>query len=355
MDRRALSGRTFEGRKWILVLAAGGALFSLLLELIHHRAYVQPGADSFCALGARLDCSSVALSKYAVLLGVPLPLWGLVGFVAIALSAWQASRWLLPLSAVAAVVGLVLTGVSAWGVGAWCLLCEVVHVLSLAIAVLAWRARRRLERPFTSAEASAVAFLPALGVLIATRLFVPPYWAVFTWKSELPLAHGRTDTGDPWIGAERPRLTLEEFVDYSCPHCKVASGRSLQRLMAYPTELRIVRRHYPRTPCQPRSDTRCVPLRIAMCADEQDRFWQADRWLFEHAEGGHDPDILQAARDLELDGARLAACVTSDATFERAHAEWKRAKKAHVPGTPYYSNERRLITAAAASALIDAL
>ena len=195
----------------------------------------------------------------------------------------------------------------------------------------------------------------AFGLLLAARLFVPPYWAVFTWKSELPFAHGRTEAGDPWIGAEQPRLTLEEFVDYSCPHCKVASARSLQRLMAHPTELRIVRRHYPRTLCHPPSETRCLPLRIAVCADEQDRFWQADRWLFEHAEGGRELDVQQAARDLELDGARLATCVTSDATFERASSEWKRAKKAHVPGTPYYLNERRLITAAAASALIDAL
>jgi uncharacterized membrane protein len=355
MDRRALPGRTFEGRTWILALAAAGALSSLVLELLHYRAYADPGADSFCALGARLDCSSVALSSYAVFLGLPLPIWGFVGFIAIGLSAWQASRWLLPLSALAALAGLVLTAVSGWGVGAWCLLCEVTHALSLALALLAWRARGGLDRPFSSAEASAVAFLPALGVLIGARLFVPPYWAVFTWKGELPLGHGKTETGDPWIGAEQPRLTLEEFVDYSCPHCRVASARSLQRVSAHPMELRIVRRHFPSTMCHPRSDTRCLPLRIALCADEQDRFWQADRWLFQHAQGGHAPDVTQAARDLALDAARLAACVTSEATFDRAIAEWRRAKKARVPGTPYYLNERRLITATAAGELIDAL
>ena len=178
---------------------------------------------------------------------------------------------------------------------------------------------------------------------------------MFTWKSELPLSHGRTDAGDPWIGAEQPRLTLEELVDYSCPHCKVASAQSLASAMAHPTELRIVRRHYPRTLCHPPGGTRCLPLRIAVCADEQDRFWQADRWLFEHAEGGHELDLQQAARDLELDGERLSACVTSDATGARAVAEWRRAKKAHVPGTPYYLHDGRLITASAARRLIDAL
>lgn len=348
-----MHARAFRGRTWILLLTVAGVFTSLLLELVHYRAYTAPGENSFCAFGAQVDCESVALSKYALLLGVPLPIWGLTGLLTLGWSAWRGSRWLLPLSGAAALAGVALTGVSAWGVGAWCVACEVVHALSLGIFALAWRASAELEGPL-SVQDGALLASPALGVLVAARLFVPPYWALGDERL-LAVAHGRTEQGDPWIGAAQPKLVLQEFVDYTCPHCKVAAARSLARVAAHPNELRIVRRHHPRMPCQPRHETRCLPLRIAFCADEQDRFWQTDRWLFQHSQGGDVPDVDRAARELDLDGARLAACVASDATFEHAVAEWKRGKKARVPGTPYYATDGHIVTAAAASALIDAL
>jgi uncharacterized membrane protein len=347
--------RAFPGQKLILALAGVGAALCLVLEHIHYRAYLAPAADSFCSLGEHLDCSSVALSKYAVLLGVPLPVWGLSGFLAIALAAWQGSRWLLPLAALATAAGLGLTALSGWGVGSFCVTCELAHVLSATLLVQSWRARRHLACPLAAYAASARVLLPPLGVLLAVGLFLPAYWGVFAWKGELPFAHGTTTDGHPWIGATQPKLTLEEFVDYSCPHCKAATARNLMRLAAHPDALRLVRRHYPRTMCQPRSETRCIAARIALCAGEQDRFWQADRWLFEHAEGGRELRAEDAAKDLELDAARLAECVSRDATFELAAAEWKRAKKLRIPGTPYYADGGAIVDPAKATALIDAL
>ena len=44
-----------------------------------------------------------------------------------------------------------------------------------------------------------------------------------------------------------------------------------------------------------------------------------------------------------------------DATFELAAAEWKRAKKLRIPGTPYYSDGSKIVDPAKAAALIDAL
>jgi len=350
MNARALPARSF-----VLVLAAVGAGACLALEWIHYRAYMAPSSDAFCAVGEHLDCNSVALSKYAVLVGVPLPVWGLAGFASIFAAAWQRSRWTLWLALLATLAGVGLTAISGLAVGSWCWVCEATHLVSLAILGVAWRARGVFDAPLASRERAVFSFLPALGLLVAAGLFLPRYWAVFTWRSELPFAHGKTDDGHPWIGAEQPTLTLEEFVDYGCPHCKLASSRSLARVAEHPNELRIVRRHYPLTRCQVRTGKHCLPLRIALCADDQGRFWQADRWLFEHSEGGREPDVSSAARDLGLDAERLASCVTSDEAFERAIAESKQAKKLRIPGTPYYMRDDRIISATSASQLIDAL
>jgi len=350
-----MSQRAPWPRRLALGLAVAGALACVALEVVHVRAYLAPSVGSFCSFGARLDCSSVALSRYAVWLGIPLPLWGLAGFVALGLAAWRRSAWLLPLAAVAALTGVGLTALGALKLGALCLLCEAVHALNLGILVCAWRARPALSHPLAARGESALVLLPPLGVLLAALAFVPPYWAVSAWTSELPLPHGRTADGHPWIGAEQPRLVLEQFVDYSCPHCKAESAQTALRLSEHPAELRIVRRFFPRTMCSPPSEPRCLATRIALCADEQDRFWQADRWLFEHAEGGIDPSPADAARALGLDAARLATCVALPATFERAAAEWRAARKLHVPGTPYYLVEGRGTSAAEAARRIDAL
>jgi uncharacterized membrane protein len=355
-----MNARAFPARTVISILAVVGALACVGLELIHYRAYMAPASDSFCAIGEHLDCRSVALSKYAVLVGVPLPVWGFAGYVAILVAARLRSRWTLPLALVATLAGVGLSAASAFGIGAWCWVCEATHLVSLAILVSAWRGRAAFDVPLlsrapASRESAALALLPALGLLVAAYFFLPRYWAVFTWRSVLPFASGKTDDGHSWIGAEHPTLTLEEFVDYSCPHCKAASARSLARIAEHPDELRIVRRHYPLTLCQVRSEKHCLPLRIALCADDQGRFWQADRWLFDHSQGGQEPDVAEAARDLGLDAERLASCVRSDAAFDRAIAEWRQAKKLRIPGTPYYRREDRIISAASASQLLDAL
>ncbi|HWO14728.1 MAG TPA: vitamin K epoxide reductase family protein [Polyangiaceae bacterium] len=348
-----------ERLSWAIRLALGfavvGALVCIALEVVHVRGYLAPSVGSLCSFGARLDCNSVALSRYAVLLGVPLPFWGFAGFVALALAAWRRSGWLLPLAAVAALAGVGLTALAAFVIGAVCLLCEVVHALSVATLICAWRARPSLSRPLVAREESAWVLLPSLGVLLAAFGLVPRYWSVSEWKSDVPLAHGRTADGYPWVGAEQPRLVLEQFVDYSCPHCKAESAQTALRLAAHPNELRVVRRFFPRLMCTPPSEPRCLALRIALCADEQDRFWQADRWLFEHNEGGIDPSPAEAAAELGLDPERLAACLARPATFARAAAEWRTAKKLHVPGTPYYRLDGRLLTSAEAAQKIDGL
>lgn len=345
----------FPRRNWMLALAGLGLMLSLALEYVHYRAYVLPSGSSFCALGEHLDCTSVALSRYGVLLGIPLPLFGAVGFMAIALAAWQGSRWLLLLTGLAAAASGYLLAVSAFVLGAFCLLCEGVHALSFALLLLAWRARRAELVSYRAREVSFIVLGPPLGLLLALGLFLPAYWGAFSWKGEVPFAHGKTPEGYPWIGASEPELTLEEFIDYSCPHCRAASARSLMSLGRHSEKLRLVRRHFPRTPCLPRSESRCLATRIALCADEQDRFWQADRWLFEHALAGEAPELSAASRELGLELGRLEACVESGASFERAHAEWRKAKKLRLPGTPYYAAGNQILPHARAFELIDAL
>jgi len=337
-------------RQVALGLALLGLVLSLALEALHVRAYAAPTASSFCSLGHALDCTTVALSRYSVLLGLPVPLWGALGFAALGTAAWLRSRWLLPLAALAAVASLALLVVELAFVGALCLLCEGVHAAAIALLVVAWKGRADL-RPRTRDD-SALVLLPPLGVLLGLLFFVTPYWGSFGWRGPAPFPEGITEDGAHWLGAREPTLTLDEYTDYLCPHCRAATAWTLRRLAAKPRAIRIVRRQYPLSACRADQKGSCLQLRMAHCAAEQQRFWQMDRWLFAHNDQ-RVPDVRAAARDLDIDSERFATCTERRDIYERAEADSRSVAKRHLVGTPTYMVGGKRITPEKADALLE--
>jgi protein-disulfide isomerase len=216
-----------------------------------------------------------------------------------------------------------------------CLLCEGVHVASWALFYVAWRERASLEAASPSDWVRTLA--PAGLAVAAAWVFVPPYWAMYSWRSGVHLPTGTEADGSPWIGAESPKVTVHEYVDYACPHCALSASR-MQRLLAKnASRLRIVRHEAPRMSCTNPSNTHaCAFVRGALCAGEQNRFWEMDSWLFEHGPGKVDLDVAEAARDLSLDLAKFQACVADPKTYARANEFDLAARKLHVVETPVY-------------------
>jgi hypothetical protein len=285
-------------------------------------------------VNATFDCTTVALSRFSVLLGVPVPLLGVLGFWALTVAAWIGSAWLVPVALTAAAASLVLFGLELTQIHALCLLCEAVHAVSIALAILAFRYRRELT-PLTQRDAAVLVLMPPLGLWLAFVLFLPPYYRTVVWKGELPFASGVTADGAPWIGATEPKLTLEEYTDYQCPHCRAATAWTLRRLAARPHDIRIVRRQFPLSRCSAKQPGSCERVRAADCAGEVGRFWQMDRWLFAHSDD-RQLDYAAAARDSGLDPNRLASCLERPATYARAEHESDAAYQHHFVGTPTY-------------------
>jgi uncharacterized membrane protein len=326
---RALSGHAPA------LLAATGLLASVGLELLHLQTHLRPDRSAFCAVGERVDCVAVAASPEAIFLGLPWALYGLAGFAALLVAALRRSRWLLPLSLLAAATSLTLLGVSILRVASVCLLCELAHLSAVALAVLAVRRRASLGEGYAHTDGQAQILAAPAGLLVALHLVVPPYWAAFSYEGEPPRPTGLTSEGLPYLGAAEPKLTVWEFTDYSCPHCKSASARSL-RLVAENRGLRLVRRQHPRTPCRERNPRACVEVRAAVCAAEQGRFWQADRWLFAFTTRKGKLDVEKFARDVKLDRDALERCLPAKETYARADAEYRAARALKLTEVPSY-------------------
>ena len=128
----------------------GLALSAYLLQL-HVAAHTDPDYDSFCSVSTGMDCTTVALSKYSVALGLPLAVWGLVAYAAVgilALLAFRARRptWMMPLAFLAAIGmsigGLVLFAISHFVIHSVCLICAASYIVSFALAGVGYLALR---------------------------------------------------------------------------------------------------------------------------------------------------------------------------------------------------------------------
>ncbi len=256
----------------------------------------------------------------------------------------------MPLTGFAALASVALLGVELAFVGSLCLLCEAVHVVAFALLAVTWQGRATLTA--RTRDDATLVFLPPLGIMLGLLLVVPKYWGAFGWKGDLPFPEGVTEDGGHWIGARDPKLTLDEYTDYLCPHCRIATELTLRKLAARPNAIRVVRRQFPLARCVADRKGSCLQVRMANCASEQQRFWQMDRWLFAHADELR-PSPTTAARDLGIDPTRFASCVESEASYARAERESKVVSKRRLQGTPTYMVGDKRITLEKATQYLD--
>lgn len=318
-----------------LVLSGTGFALALLLEKLHVDTYVAQKADHFCTVGSTLDCASVAASPVSIFLGLPWAIWGALGFLALAIASYQRSLWLLPLASLATVISVVLFGVSAFFIGSICLLCEGVHLTSIALLIVAYRFRSELRGSYSDYRAAGAILAPPAAIAVALLVALPPYWSAFSWKGEPPFATGKTEDGYHWIGAEQPEVTIHEYVNYKCPYCKASSSRMLREL-GRNSSWRIVRHPQSLMRCRTESSSSCQGERLAYCAGEQGQFWRADRWLFSNVDFNKRFDEKTLVQDLKLDAQIFDICMSSPTAFEFNDRAFTAAKKKGLVVVPSY-------------------
>jgi protein-disulfide isomerase len=182
----------------------------------------------------------------------------------------------------------------------------------------------------------------------------PSYWKD-TQSSERAkpieptVPHGIEPGGGHFIGAEKPAVTLLEFSDYECPYCRQAHSQLRALIERYPTLLRLVHRHYPLDmSCNSSLKAKmhqnaCFAAMIAECAGAQDRFWQANDYLFAEARNIGSRSNAEIARDLGLDAKALDTCLRSDGPRVVA-ADVDEGNRLDIQGTPTFFVEGQTYT-----------
>lgn len=350
----------------LALLSLVGLAASIELTRLHYLLHTDPAHQSWCHVGATINCDAVERSSYAVLFGVPLAVWGVLGylvFLGVLLSArWSQKHSLWPRGALWG-LGLLFTVFSAYNayisfvlLEAMCLLCLSTYVTNLALLLITGLSLRStglgLLRPIwtdlrsliAQPLASGLALVAFLAVTAALMMWYPNYWQSPNVKARSieGLATGQTPEGLYWIGASNPAVTIIEFSDYQCPYCSKSHAIARDAVRARPQDLRLVHRQFPLDMAcnqqlnRPFHHYACYAAKAVECAGQQGQFWSLNDKIFANQQGLSEAKIDQLSVDLGLNLKALKACIDSPKVQKQIQTDIAAAVKLKVRGTPFY-------------------
>lgn len=151
---------------------------------------------------------------------------------------------------------------------------------------------------------------------------------------------GLTFHDSPLRGSPMAPVTVYEFSDFQCPHCKVAAPALKKVVEESDGKVKLVFKQYP-LPGHPRARE---AARAAVAAHKQGKFWEMHDLLFENQDELQVVDFDDYAKKLGLDVERFRADMQSKATEKKIEGDMAEGKAAGVDSTPsIYVNDRRYI------------
>lgn len=134
-------------------------------------------------------------------------------------------------------------------------------------------------------------------------------------------------------GDSKARLTLIEYGDFECPHCRIAHGviKRLQKHLG--ADLRFVFRHFPLVEIHPMAEPAAEAAEYAASAG---KFWAMHDAIFEH-QNTLSPEMLVATLGrLSLDSADGEDAIEGHRFLGRIEKDVEGGEAVGVHGTPTF-------------------
>jgi protein-disulfide isomerase/uncharacterized membrane protein len=376
---------------WITLVAIAGQLGLHTYLAIHHvnlKLGLAQG-PSICNVNQSFNCDAVASSSFSEIFGIPIAFLGLVAqLFALALliashplltenESRVKARYLFYLSTAVAAVSLVMASISVSFVKVFCLFCLFTYLLSFVAFASAYKWSGARPYPFSqdlaelfgSAKNWLIGFILipfaalALNSLVSTSLKQGAYGpyadtlfaeSLNAWR-QAPEALFDEAKGLTFQNGNQPVImTIIEFADFKCPHCKMASLPLHSFVKAHP-DVKIIFKPFPLdgacNKALPNSgdSNRCWMAAAPFCAEKLfQKGWQTHDYLFEKqgelfATFQLDSLTKALGTELNIDSEALKACIESDETKELVLATAKEGADAKIEGTPaIFVNNKRL-------------
>lgn len=145
--------------------------------------------------------------------------------------------------------------------------------------------------------------------------------------------------GYPTIGSPDAKIQIVEFADYQCPHCKEASHTLHKLLEQHGDQIQLTYMDFPIN----RSGVSRKVAEGAVCADQQDKFWEYNNLAFDNQAQLTLDSPAKLAEELQLDAAQFESCISSSDTIKKVKDSELQAISLGIRGTPaIFVNGRKL-------------
>jgi protein-disulfide isomerase/uncharacterized membrane protein len=367
---------------FVIILAAAGLGICLYLYSLHIALLMgEIKSGPLCGADGGLGCQSVASGPYSSMMGLPLASWGAIFYSALALLGfgvvifWRDSgrvylRWVFCLAASGFAFDLYLAYTMVFRIGAVCWLCVTTYVINFAIILMlvkkVWkepkpRAPLRAIFPGTKDARgidlyyrNAIKGLLIGGILVTSVVGVAGSQFITQsltggdrerlakLKEQLAKQQIRSVEAKnrPVMGSNDAAVTVVEFSDFLCPYCaKAAKYLKLAERSNHGTA-RFFFRHYPLdTSCNRTLSSNihpgaCLLAEGAVCADEQNKFWEYHDIAFETKGKISQSVVMDIASNIGLDLNAFKNCLNSGRGLRVVSEDIKAAINAGVKSTP---------------------
>ncbi len=349
----------------IVFFAVSGVGISIYLFISHYRVYTDITYSSFCAISKRINCDTVSQSPYSILFGVPVSVWGVIGyafFIQLLVFAGKKDAekkrlWsLMYFTALFFnIYSVILALISNYIIHSYCIMCITAYVINFILLFYCWFINSRFGEAgvicgFYSdckyllgkkKEAAAV-FLSFAVIIILIMVFCPKYWEFIPPHLPVNIRKGITSNGHPFVGAENAKLKIIEFTDYRCFQCNKMHFFIRQLVAKYPERILLVHRHFPmdhtvnpvvKKTFHEGSGTMAL---LAIYAAGKGRFWEMNDLLFDKARQKGVINIEELAQKTGLDYNDLKKNLYNKKNIRKLRIDINAAIKNKISGTPAY-------------------
>ena len=141
-------------------------------------------------------------------------------------------------------------------------------------------------------------------------------------------------------GSPMAPVTIYEFSDFQCPHCKTTAPVLKKLVEESNGKVKLVFKQYP-LPMHPKARE---ASKATIAADKQGKFWEMHDLLFEKQSELQTANLDDYAKKIGLDMKRFKADMQSKETEKKIEADLAQGHAVGVDSTPsIYVNDRRYI------------
>ncbi len=350
-------------------IALALSLLGLFDSLYLLYTYTSPSRPMVCIGGG---CDAVRASAYSTPFGVPMPVFGVLGYALLAAVIFVESLLSARLARLARIAVLAMTGfgfsfslyldyLQAFKIHAYCAWCvtsgiAMTALFALAIVDLA----RAAPRPDPSAQLRRVRVLFAI-CIAGVALGVPSFYVLARHGELAAPAHQAAPStlterlvrpDSHATGNLQAALTVVEFGDFECPSCGRAEAAAREVRARYSGQIRFVFRQFPIARMHPFAEK---AAEASECAAEQGRFWEAVEKLYSRQEDLDIKGLQRDAAELGLDQPRFNQCLAGGAMAERVHRDLEDGRAVGVRATPTFFIGRQQVEGAMSTAQFEQL